>query len=157
MQVKRLEMLLDSDDNYSDMSLSNDCDSEVDDTAVLDTIINDDSDDKENVTIGQNNILNWENIKNYQGKLETFCCECGPRNGPENAKDILNCFELHFYIIVGIGLETNHYAKQYMNARENLFSFLSPVCKRMTVMFNELYILLGQFLMMGIVQKVLFF
>ena len=79
----------------------------------------------------------------------------GPTNEAHNISDIIEFFELFFdrEIIQLIVAETNRYAEQYKNARGNLFSFRSPVRSWVPVTENEVYTVLGLFLLMGIVQK----
>ena len=68
---------------------------------------------------------------------------------------VQNSFQLFFDkdIIDLIVRETNRYAEQYMNARGNLFTFRSPFHKWTPVTTDEIYRILGQFLLMGIIQK----
>jgi len=35
-------------------------------------------------------------MDNYTGHREVFSCDFGPRNGAENASDMVQCFELFF-------------------------------------------------------------
>jgi hypothetical protein len=102
-----IELLYNSEDKLSDTS-----DNEVDDVAVADAIINNDSGDEDEICNNYNFI--WEGTDNYRGKRENFCGECGPRNGAENVKNILDCFQLFFdkEIIEHIVTETNRYAEQ---------------------------------------------
>jgi hypothetical protein len=61
-------------------------------TAVVDTIINDDSDGEEETY----KTFLWETMDNYTGHKELYHLECGPRNEARNVSDILECFELFF-------------------------------------------------------------
>jgi hypothetical protein len=89
------ELLYNSEDELSDTSIFSDTsDNEVDEVAVEDAIINNDSGDEDEICNNYNFI--WECTDNYRGKREIFCGECGPRNGAENLKDILDCFQLFF-------------------------------------------------------------
>jgi hypothetical protein len=94
-------------------------------------------------------------MDNYTGQKELFHVESGPRNKARNVTDILECFELFFdgQIIQHIVIETNRYAEQYIIQRGNLFTFRSPVRSWVPVTENEIYVLLGLFLLMGMVQK----
>lgn len=121
-----IEMLYNWDDNFSDTSVFSDSsDNEVDDRAVADAIINDDSGDDEEANVGINGNFLWEGVENYAGKRQEFCGECGPRNGTQNVTEILDCFELFFdrNITDLIVTETNRYAEQYMNARAIFSAF----------------------------------
>ena len=151
-----VEILYNSDDNDSSSIFSDSgSDNEVDDVAVVDAIVNDDSGDEDAPVIELQTNFIWEDMNNYHGRREIFTGECGPRNIAENIIDIVDSFELFFdkEIIHLIVLETNRYAQQYQNARGNLFSFRSPVRGWTPVTSNEIYTVLGLFLLMGIVQK----
>ena len=149
-----LELVYKSDENLSDSSDDsvNSSDNEIDDVAIADAVINDDSGDEEEL-LHQDFV--WEAMDNYTGHREVFSCDFAPRNGAENVSDIFECFELFFdkELIQQIVVETNRYAEQYKNARGNLFSFRSFLRSWKPVTENEIYTVLGLFLLMGIVQK----
>jgi len=134
-----LETVYNSDESFSDSSSDSvssrsfsdsssdsvsSSDNEIDDVAVADAIINDDSD-------GEEEILHrdfwWETMDNYTGHREVFNCDFGPRNGAQNVSDIVQCFELFFdkEIIQQIVRETNRYIEQYKNARGNLLIYVT--------------------------------
>jgi hypothetical protein len=98
----------------------------MDDIAVADAIINDDSGEEEEIL---HQDFRWETMDNYPGHTEVFSCDFGPRNGAENVSDIVQCFESVFdkEILQQILRETNRYAEQYKNTRGNLFSYGSLV------------------------------
>jgi hypothetical protein len=50
-------------------------------------------------------------------------------------------------------IETNRYSEQYKIQRGNLLTFWSPVHSWVPVIEIEIYVVLGLFLLMGIVQK----
>ena len=50
-------------------------------------------------------------------------------------------------------IETNRYAEQYKNQRGNLFPFWSPVRSWIPVTENDIRVVFGLFLLMGIIQK----
>jgi len=79
-----------SDSSSDSVSSSN---NEIDDIAVADAIINDDSGDEEEIV---HRDFRWETMDNYTGHREVFSCDFGPRNGAENVSDIVQCFELFF-------------------------------------------------------------
>ena len=56
-------------------------DNEIDDIAVADAIVNDDSGDEEEIL---HRDFRWETMDNYTGHKEVFSCDFGPRNGAEN-------------------------------------------------------------------------
>ena len=89
-----LEIVYNSDESLIDSSSDSvsSCDNEIDDIAVADAIINDDSDEEEIL----HRDFRWESMDNYTGHREVFSCDFGPRNGAENVSDIVQCFELFF-------------------------------------------------------------
>ena len=88
-----LEIVYNSDKSLNDSSSDNvsSSDNGIDDVAVADAIINDDSGDKEEILPRD---FRWETVDNYTGHREVFSCDFGPRNGAENVSDIVQCFEL---------------------------------------------------------------
>ena len=88
-----LEIVYNSDKSLSDSSSDSVRSSanEIDNTAVADGIINDDSGDEEEI-LHRN--FRWETMDNYTGHREVFSCDFGPRNGAENATlyNVLSCF-----------------------------------------------------------------
>ena len=143
-----------SDESLSDSSSESVSRSanEIDDIAVADAIINDDSGDEEEIL---HRDFRWETVDNYTGHREVFSCDFAPRNGAENVSDIYSVLSFFFdkEIIQQIVRETNRYAEQYKNSRGNLFSFRSLVRSWTPVTKSEIYTVLGLFLLMGIVQK----
>jgi len=112
-----LETVYNSDENFSDSSIDgvSSSDNEIDDIAVADAIMNDDSGDEEEIL---HRDFMWETRDNYTGHRKVFGCDFGPRNSAENVSDIVQCFELFFdkEILQQIVRETNRYAEQYKNA-----------------------------------------
>ena len=76
-----------SDSSSDSVSSSN---NEIDDIAVADAIINDDSGDEEEIV---HRDFRWETMDNYTGHREVFSCDFGPRNGAENVSHVVQCFE----------------------------------------------------------------
>jgi len=149
-----LELVYKADEIFSDSSDDSvsSSDKEIDDVAIVDAVINDDSGDEEEI-LHQDFV--WETLDNYTGHREVFSCEFGPRNGAENVSDIVECYKLFFdkELIQQIVTETNRYAEQYKNAQGNYFPFRSFVKSWKPVTENEIYTVLGLFLLIGIVQK----
>jgi len=87
-----LEIVYNSDESLSDSSSDSvsRSDNEIDNIAVTDAIINDDSGDEEEIL---HQDYRWETMHNYTGHREVFSCDFGPRNGAENVSDIVQCFE----------------------------------------------------------------
>ena len=90
-----LEIVYNSDKSLNDSSSDSvsSSDNEIDDIAVADAIINDDSGDEEEIL---HRDFRWEAMHNYTGHSEVCSCDFGPRNGAENVSDIVQCFELFF-------------------------------------------------------------
>jgi len=88
-----LEIVYNSDGSLSDSSSNSvsSSDNEIDDIAVADAVINDDSGDEEEIL---HRDFRWETMDNYTGHREAFSCDFGSRNGAENVSDIVQCFEL---------------------------------------------------------------
>jgi len=80
-----------SSDNESSSDSVSSSDNEIDDIAVADAIINDDSGDEEEIL---HRDFRWETVDNYTGHREVFSCDFGPRNGAENVTlySALSCF-----------------------------------------------------------------
>jgi hypothetical protein len=149
-----LEIVYKSDECFSDSSNNSisSSDNETDETAVADAVINDDSDDDDEEILHQEFI--WETKDNYTGHREAFNCDSGSRLGTENVSEIVECFELFFYKeTLQIVRKINRYEEQFKNMRDNLFPFCSFMRLRIPVMQNEIYIVLGPFLLTGIVQN----
>ena len=111
-----LEIVYNSDESLSDSSSDSvsSSDNEIDDIAVADAIINDDSGDEEEIL---HQDFRWETMENYTGHREVFTCDFEPRDGVENVTlyIVLSCF-FDKEIIKQIVRETNRYAEQYKNA-----------------------------------------
>ena len=88
-----LEIVYNSDKSFSDSSSDSvsSSDNEIDDIAVADAVINDDSGDEEEILHPD---FRWETMDKYTGHREVFSCDFGPRYGAENVSDIVQCFEL---------------------------------------------------------------
>jgi len=74
-----LEIVYHSDKSVSDSSSDSvsSSDNEIDNIAVADAIINDDSDNEEEIF---HRDFRWETTDNYTGHREVFSCDFGPRN-----------------------------------------------------------------------------
>jgi hypothetical protein len=62
-------------------------------TSVADAIINDNSDEEEEIL---HRDFRWETTDNLTVHREVFSCDFGHINGAENVSDIVQCFELYF-------------------------------------------------------------
>ena len=73
-----LEIVYNSDESLSDSSSDSvsSNDTEIDDIAAADAIINDVSGDEEKIL---HQDFRWETMDNYTGHREVFSCDFGPR------------------------------------------------------------------------------
>ena len=131
------ETVYKSDGSSSDSSNDsiNSSNNESDDTALASAVINDNSEDQEEI-LHQN--FMWETMDNYTGHRKVFSCDSGPSLGTENVSDIVESFELIFdkEIIQQIVREINRYEEQHKNEGGNLFLFCSFVRLWISVMEN---------------------
>jgi len=106
-----LEIVYNSDESLSDSNSDSvsSSDNEIDDIAIADAIISNDSGDEEEIL---HRDFRWQTMDNYTGYRKVFSCGFEPRNGAENVSDIVQCFELFLdkEIIQQIVRETNRYA-----------------------------------------------
>jgi hypothetical protein len=91
-------------------------------------------------------------MENYRGQRENFTGCVGPQGAAVNAMEIVDVFELFFNkeIIDSIVKETNRYAEQFLRGRELSVSLPARAWKPVTD--REIYVVLGLFMLMGIVQ-----
>jgi len=89
------EIVYKSGESFSDSSNDSisSSDNETDEAAVADTVINDESDDEEEIMHQE---FIWETKDNYTAHREVFGCDSGPRLSTENVSDIVECFEFFF-------------------------------------------------------------
>jgi hypothetical protein len=97
----------------------------------------------------------WEDMSSYVGQREAFCNVSEPQSSAKDVSGIVECFKLLFIgdLVQHIVQETNRYAQQCQNSRGNLFSFRSPVRSWYPVTDNEMHVVLGLFMLTGIIQK----
>ena len=83
-----LEIVYNSDESLRDSSSDSvsSSDNEIDDIAVADAIISDDSGDEEEIL---HRDFRWETMDNYTELREVFSCDFGPRNGAETVSDFV--------------------------------------------------------------------
>ena len=141
-----LEIVYNSDESLRDSSSDSvsSRDDEIDDIAVADVIISDDSGNEEEIL---HRDFRWETMDNYTEKCSIMILD------PEMVAlyNVLSCF-FDKEIIQQIVRETNRYAEQYKNAQGNIFSFRSLVRSWTPVTESKIYTVLGPFLLMGIVR-----
>jgi hypothetical protein len=144
-------LLLSSSEQSSDTE--SECETVDDvDRALLDSALNDVSDEEESAT----QAFVWEsmdNYKDYKGQREHFTGSVGPQGGALNAVEIVDIFELFFdrQIVDNIVVETNKYAEEFLRGRD--LPVNSPARAWKPVTEGEGYLLLGLFMLMGIIQK----
>jgi len=142
-----LEIVYNSDESLRDSSSDSvsSSDDEIDDIAVADVIISDDSGNEEEIL---HRDFRWETMDNYTEKCSIMILD------PEMVAlyNVLSCF-FDKEIIQQIVRETNKYAEQYKNIGGNLYSFRSLVRSWTPVTESEIHTVLGLFLLMGIAQK----
>ncbi|PNF18924.1 hypothetical protein B7P43_G18030, partial [Cryptotermes secundus] len=148
---EELELLLhtSSEEEISASESERDTDVDLDDRALLDSVIHDVSDDDEVST----QAFVWESMGNYQGQREHFTGSFGPQGGALNVVEIVDVFELFFdkQMVNQIVTETNRYAEQFLRGRD--LPVRSPARAWKPVTEGEIYVLLGLFMLMGIIQK----
>jgi hypothetical protein len=83
----------------------------LDDCAVLDVVMDGDSD--------QDDIIQdfvWEDMNHYKGQRENVTSSAGPQGAEKQVTEIVDVFELFFNgeFVAEIVEETNIYAKQFL-------------------------------------------
>jgi hypothetical protein len=142
----------DSDLNSVDSEV--DIDHSVDDIAVVDMIVNDADDDNEAEAASAGTFV-WEDVANCEGQREQFRGGFGPQGAAKEFQEIGESFELFLNqeFVHKIAEETNCYAVQFQNSQGRLFARRSTVHAWKPATFEEIYILLGLFMLMCIIQK----
>ncbi|PNF24933.1 hypothetical protein B7P43_G09365 [Cryptotermes secundus] len=95
----------------------------------------------------------WEDMQNYRGQREHFTGSVGAQGPSKDLTEIVDVFKLFFdkELIETIVTETNRYAEQFIRGREPSVRSHSKAWKPVTE--GEIYVVLGLFMLMGIVQK----
>jgi hypothetical protein len=122
---------------------------ELEDHALLDTVRNEDSEKDDSDT--QDFV--WENMENYREQREKFMGSVGPQGAAEHITEIVDILKLFFSkeLIDTIVKETNRYAEQFLRGCEP--SARSPAKAWKPVTEGDIYVVLGVFMLMGIIQK----
>ena len=152
------EVLTDSDNSIFGSDSSSD-----DDLAVTEISALQRSDSEESVnndaaasvpTVCSANNFNWVGMENYKGQREHFLGSSGPQNDAKNENIAVKIFKLFFAdeLIELIVRETNTYAQQKIGAK-GVLSFRSRMREWKPVTKDELFVILGLFMLMRIVQK----
>ena len=144
------ELLLEYDSEVSE-STESDSDEVIEDRSELD-LIKEYSDHSEEEP---EDSFFWEDMKNYEGEREKFVGGSGPQGKASLVTDILDAFELFFdeEFVGTIVRETNRYADQYMTVCGPSLSKKSRIFSWKIVSVDEIYTVLGLFMLMGIIQK----
>jgi hypothetical protein len=110
---------------------------------------NEDTDEDDSAT----EAFSWENMENYKGQRENFTGSVGPQGSAKDVTEIVDIFELFFSreLINTIVREKNRYTEQFLRGRE--LSVRSPARAWKPVTEEEIYIVLGLFMFMDIIQK----
>lgn len=161
-----MDIMNDSDESlisdFSENDSSDESDDSDDDIAVADAAIDEVESDVEEQGQGQSSGYSdyssnfiWKDMDNYCGKRELFSGNSGPQHSSANVLELVSVFLLFFSkdLVNKIVVETNRYAEQFMNSRGRLFSCRSLARQWTPVTENEIYVVLGLFLLMGIIQK----
>jgi hypothetical protein len=147
-------MLECSDTDLSSVNCETDSDHSVDDVSVIDTLVNGDDDYNKAVAASAENFV-WERMSNCTGQTEQFIGGFVPQGAAKEVKGIFESFELFFNreFVKKIEEETNRYAIQFQNSRRRLFPRGLIVHAWKPTTAEEIYILLGLFMLMGNIQK----
>jgi hypothetical protein len=121
-----------------------DADNELDDPALLDAVVNDSSDEDDNIT----QEFVWENVQNYKRQKEKCMGSVGPQGA---AKHVTNCFVFGRALSDMTVKETNRYMDWCLCGHELSTRLPDRPCKPVTE--GEIYVVLGLFMHMGIIQK----
>jgi hypothetical protein len=92
-------------------------------------------------------------MSNYKGQREHFTGSVGPQGAAKEVTEIVDIFELFFNseLVDTIVKETNRYAEQFLHACKLSSRSTARAWKPMTE--GEIYVVLGLFMLMGIIQK----
>jgi hypothetical protein len=149
------DKLIDSDDSeFSDTDESSDTDFGEQEVDALLLDVGDNSGVGDIAYVNDNSFF-WEDMGNYVGKREIFSGISGPQDSAEGLTNAVDIFEQFFDedIIQKTVTETNCYAEQFKNLRDNIFSRRLRVNEWQPVTSEEIYVVLALFMLMGIVQK----
>jgi hypothetical protein len=127
-----------------------DTENDFEDHALLDTVVNDSNDEDDDSATKD---FIWDNMKNYKGQRENFTGSVGPQGAAKHVMEIVDVFELFFSkeLIDTIVKERYRYVGQFLCGHE--LSVTSPAWAQKLVTAGEIYIVLGLFMLMGIIQK----
>jgi hypothetical protein len=88
-----------------------DSENELDDCALLDVVVDDNSDEDD---IIQDFV--WEDMNNYKGQRKNFMGSVGPQGAAKEVTEIVDVFDLFFNseLVDTIVEETSRYAEQFL-------------------------------------------
>jgi hypothetical protein len=145
-----------SDTDVSSVDCETDSDHSVDDVAVIDTLVNSDDDYNEAVAASAENVV-WENVSNYTGQREQFIEGFGPQGAAKEVQGIVESFELLFNREF---VQKNCRRDQPPCCTISKFVCSGRLFPRRSVVHawkpktaDEIYILLGLFMLIGIVYE----
>jgi hypothetical protein len=95
----------------------------------------------------------WEDMNNYKGQRENFKGGAGPQGAAKEVTEIVDVFEFFFNseLVDTIVEETNGYAEPSLCGRKLSSRSTARAWKPVTE--GEIYVVLGLFMLMGIIQK----
>jgi hypothetical protein len=130
--------------SYSEFHSEN----ELDDCALLDVVVDDNSDEDD---IIQDFV--WEDTNNYKGQRKHFTGSVGPQGTAKEVTEIVDVFELFFNSkpVNTIVEVTNRYAEQFLRGLKLSSRSTARAWKPMTE--GEIYVVLGLFMLMDIIEK----
>ncbi|XP_023724900.1 piggyBac transposable element-derived protein 4-like [Cryptotermes secundus] len=147
MSDEDIQCLVESDSEQSLSDSDFDSENELDDRALMDAVGNEGSDEDNSA----NQEFVWEDMQNYRGQREHFTGSVGAQGPAKDVTEIVDVFELFFNkeLIETTVAETNRYAEQFLRGCEPSVKSHSKAWKPVTE--GEIYVVLGLFMLMGIV------
>jgi hypothetical protein len=111
--VKECLLASESEESLSDLEFYSE--NELDDCALLDVAVDDDSDEDD---IIQDSV--WEDMDNYKGRRENFTGSVGPQGAAKEVTETVDVFELFFNSeqVETTVEEINRYAKQFLRGHK---------------------------------------
>jgi hypothetical protein len=138
--VKEFLLGKESEESLSESEFGSE--NELDDCALLDVVVDDNSDDDD---IIQDCV--WEDMNNYKGQRENFTGGVGPQGAAKEATEIVDIFKLFLNseLVDTIVEEPNRYTKQFLRGRKLSNRSTARAWKPVTE--EEIYVVLGLFIL----------
>jgi hypothetical protein len=124
-----------------------DGENKLNDCALLDAVADDNSDKDDDIIQG----FVWEEVDNRKGQRKNCMDSVGAEDAAKDGTEIVDIFELFFNseLVDTVVEETSRYAEQFLFGHK-LSRSSARAWKPMT---GEIYIVLGLFMLVGIIQK----